>query len=169
MSTNLDKIVSRLQCIHSFNVWEVNPNGEIGPWLEVTRGIIKELVLYEDTLAEQVQLVAAQIMYWGRVSSQAKRVWEVTEREYRQWRDKTALEYLAPEVPPDGWKRPTEKIVDCTIRTLPGYRMHYEAMERAEEAYNSALAVLDGFRAKKDVVRATVYRATEGSAPRLSV
>jgi hypothetical protein len=42
-------------------------------------------------------------------------------------------------------------------------------MERAEEAYQSCLAILDGYRAKKEMMRDGVIRAADRMAPRLSV
>lgn len=168
MGSPLDQIVSRLQNLAPFNVHQVTPTGATEPWFEVTGGIVKDLVLSDDNLAEQVESISAQIMHWGRLAAQCKRVWEIAERQYRIWRDRTVLELLEPTTKPDGWKKPTQAQVDSTIRTQPEYVVHYEAQERAEEAYNAALAVLDGFRAKKDMIKAAVIRATEGRAARLA-
>ena len=143
MATNLDQIIARLQNLAPFNVYQVTPTGDIEPWFEVTGGIVRDLILQEDTLGEQVQTISAQIMHWGRLSSQCKRVWEITERQYRIWRDRTVLAMLEPATKPKDWKKPTEKQVNSTIRTLPEYTEHYIAQERAEEAYNACVAVLD--------------------------
>lgn len=169
MATDLDPIVSRLQNLAPFNIYQVTPTGGIEPWFEVTGGIVLDLVLQEDSLGEQVQTISAQIMHWGRMSAQCKRVWEITERQYRIWRDRTVLTLLDPATKPDKWKKPTGQQVDATIRTLPEYTEHYVAQERAEEAFNAAMAVLDGFRAKRDMIKSAVMRATEGSAARLAV
>ena len=168
MATKLDETIARLQNLAAFNIYAVMPDGTTQPWFEVTGGIVKDLVLKEDTLAEQVQVIAAQIMHWGRLVGQCKRVWEIAERHYRVWRDTTSLAMLDPVTKPDKWKKPTGVQVDATIRTQPEYVTHYTAMERAEEAYNAALAVLDGFRAKRDMIKAAVMRATENSAARLA-
>lgn len=169
MATKLDETIARLQNIHPFNVYQVTKTGETEPWYQVTGGIVKDLVLNEDNLAEQVQTISAQIMHWGRLVGQCKRVWEIAERQYRIWRDTTALGMLEPATKPKGWKKPTGAQVDSTIRTQPEYVAHYTAMERAEEAYNAAVAVLDGFRAKRDMIKAAVLKATESSAARLGV
>ena len=167
---DLDPIIARLQNLHPFNIYQVSPaTGEVAPWFEVTGGIVQDLVLRDDRLHEQVQTIAAQVMHWGRLAAQAKRVWEITERHYRIWRDRTVLTLLDPATKPADWKKPTEKQVDGTIRILPEYTTHYQEQERAEEAYNAAMAILDGFRAKRDMIKAAVQRATEGSAPRLAV
>lgn len=168
MATKLDETISRLQNIPSFNIHQVTATGETEPWFLVTGGIVKDLILHEDTLAEQVQTIPAQIMHWGRLVGQCKRVWEIAERKYRIWRDTTSLGMLEPTTKPAKWKKPTGAQVDSTIRTQPEYIVHYTEMERAEEAYNAAMAVLDGFRAKRDMIKAAVMKATENSAPRLS-
>lgn len=168
-NTALDQTIARLQNLHPFNIYQVKPDGSIEPWFEVTGGIVKDLVLHEDKLGEQVQTISAQIMHWGRLVGQAKRVWEITERQYRIWRDRTVLTLLDPATKPDGWKKPTQAQVDSTIRTQPEYVEHYVAQERAEEAYNGAMAVLDGFRAKRDMIKSAVMRATESAAARIAV
>jgi hypothetical protein len=165
----LDQTIARLQNLAPFNIYQVTQKGNAAPWYNVTGGIVKDLVLYEDKLAEQVQTISAQIMHWGRLAAQAKRVWEITERQYRIWRDRTTLTLLDPMTKPDGWKKPTKDQCDATIRTQPEYVQHYTNQERAEEAYNAAMAVLDGFRAKRDMIKEAVMRATEGSAARLAV
>jgi len=169
MATNLDSIIARLQNLHAFNVYQIQPDGSVAPWFEVTGGIVKDLILHEDKLAEQVQTISAQIMHWGRLVGQAKRVWEITERQYRIWRDRTVLALLDPVTKPKDWKKPTQAQVDATVRSQPEYTDHYVAQERAEEAYNAAMAVLDGFRAKRDMIKASVLRATENGAARLAV
>jgi len=169
MNNRLDQIIARIQNMHPFNIWQVKPDGSIEPWYEVTGAIVRELVIDENNLGEQVQIVGAQIGQWHRYASLCKRVWEITERHYRVWRDTTTLELLDPQNKPADWKKPTEKIVSATIRTLPEYTKHYEAQERAEEAYNSALGILEGFKAKKEIMRATVVKATDYAAARLAV
>lgn len=166
---DLDPIVARLQNLQSFDIYQVNPDGTTAPWFEVSGAIVQDLVISDEGLAEQVQTIAAHIMHWGRMAAQAKRVWEIAEREYRMWRDRTVLVMLAPATKPDGWKKPTAQQVDATIRTLPEYAQHYQAQERAEEAYNGAMAVLDGFRAKRDMIKVAVLRATDGMSARLAV
>lgn len=169
LNTTLDQAIARLQNLPTFNIYKINPDGSIGPWFEVTGGVVADLVLREDRLTEQVQVIGAQIMHWGRLVSQAKRVWEITERQYRIWRDRVALTMLDPGTKPKDWKKPTQAQVDATIRARTEYNQHYIAQERAEEAYNASLAILDGFRAKRDMLKGAVVRAVENAAPRMSV
>lgn len=165
-----DAILQRLQCLNDFDIFQVNTDGSIQPWIRVSvRAVIEELVIQEYNLQSQVQLISAQIMHWGRMAAQCKRVWESVERSYRIWRDKLLLNLLTPEDKPDGWKKPSEAMAKTTIRTYPDYAQWYNSQEWAEENYNSATAILDGFRSKRDMMKAAVTRKYENAAPTLSV
>lgn len=172
-TTALDQYVARLQNMRPFNIYNINSKGEVSPWFEVTSEVVKELVIQTYDLATQVQAISAQIQFWGRMESQCKRVWEIEERNYRRWRDG---QYLALSSPPTddprkeaAWKKPTEKKIEALYRQTPEYNQYWEAVERAEEAFNGAHAILEGFRAKKDMLRSHVYRSKEDGAARLSV
>jgi hypothetical protein len=60
-------------------------------------------------------------------------------------------------------------MIEAQMRVSPLYPLHQKKLERAEEAYNVAQAVLEGFRAKKDMLRSAVVRSQEDAAPRLSI
>jgi len=162
----LEAIVQRLSTIQPVDIHEVAEDGNTLPCYLVDGAVINELVIWEMGLTEQVQVISAQIMRWGRLAAQAKRVWEIKERDYRIWRDGVIVRalYVADEKkPPAEWK------IEAQMRTDPLYLVHQKNLERAEEAYNVAQAVLEGFRAKKDMMRAAVVRSQEDAAPRLSV
>jgi len=166
---SLDTIVARLQNMHPFNIYQVTAAGDAEPWWEVTGAeVVPQVVLNENDITEQVQAISAQIMHWGRLCSQCKRVWEIEERKYRIWRDSYSLELLRAGEE-DKTKKMTEKVRDMTVRQHPEYTAHYIKTERAEEAYNAASAILDGFRAKKDAIKAAVYRSNESGAAILKV
>lgn len=169
MDNALDAIVARLQNMHPWNIQQVSKEGEPEDWFPVTGGIVHELVIKEANLLAEVQAISAQIMHWGRLAAQAKRVWEIRERQYRVWRDGLALALIDPTGKPRAWKKPTQAQVDQTIRTMPEYTEHYNRIETAEEAFNATQAVLDGFRAKRDMMRAAIIRRNENSAPTLGV
>lgn len=163
----LEAIVLRLQAIHPSNIFEVDETtGDAKPWYWIDASIVHELVLYEATLTEQVQVVAAQIMRWGRLTAQAKRVWEIQERQYRIWRDRTILKLIETS---GEKKAPPQWQAEAMMRATPEYAAFQKTLERAEEAYNVAHAVLDGFQAKKEMLKTAVVRSREDSAPRLSV
>lgn len=166
MRSSLDAVVFRLQNFPSWNLYQIHPDGQAKPWFEVTPGIISDLVIRESDLQTQVEALPAQIMFWGRMVAQARRVWEIEERLYRVWRDSLAIQIL------DNWsggKRPTKDQLDQLIRAHENYPGFYQRIERAEEAMNAAEAVLDGFRAKKDLMKVAVIRRHEDGAPQISV
>jgi len=176
MSTLLDQYISRLSNLTSFNIHSVDETSDtVNPWYEVTgKNVVNDLVIFEATLQEQVQAISAQVMHWGRLSAQCRRVLAVVERQYRHWREiLSASLYVKPadwDEEADGvWKRPTGAQVEAAYRSHPDYTLWQKRIERAEEAYNAAEAVLDGFRCKRDMLKSAVYRRREESAPRLSV
>lgn len=150
---SFDAIVQRLQNMAPFNIYKINDDGTVEPWFRVTgQSVIPEIVLSEVGVGEQLQSVTAQIAYWGRLAAQAKRVWDVEERNYRIWRSTMWLMYKQDEI-----KR-TEKEIDNVIRTQPNYQTWYSKVERAEEAYNSAVAIREAWKAKREVMKSAVYR-----------
>lgn len=161
----LDQYVQRLQNIEPFDIYAVRPDGTVAPWYTVTGDIARDIVIREDALAAQVEAVAAQVMHWGRHAALAKRVWEIEEREYRVWKAQRYLETLKNA---EG-KKPTEAFIEATYRTHPEYGPRATRVERAEEAFNAAQAILEAFKAKRDMLKAAVVRAHENGQPRLSV
>jgi hypothetical protein len=182
MSSALDQWVARLQNLDGFNIGAIIKEGQATePWMQVNSAeIVKELVIDELNLRQQVESVTAQIQMWGRLCAKAKRVWELQERLYRKWRSEFYLECIKPpkgkKVGP-GWtvtakgdpKAPTEKIIEALYRSHDQYQVHQANVEAAEEAFNSANAILEAFRAQKDMLRSYAYRAREDGAARLSV
>lgn len=166
MEKLLDEYVQRLQNIQPFNIYRVDETtGKVEPWFEVTAEITNDLVLREQSLGHQVQIVSGEVNKWHRLASQAKRVWQIEERRYRVWRDRLYLKAIEEA---EG-KKPSDKIIEAGYRTHKDYGKYYGAVERAEEAYNSCLAVVEGFRAKRDMMKSYVFRHRDDAAPQLSV
>jgi len=163
----LEAIVQRLTTIQPIDIHEVTEAGDTAPWLIVDGSVINTLVIWEAGLTEQVQVISAQIMRWGRLAAQAKRIWEIEERNYRIWRDGFTVALVHSIA--DEKKRPPQYMIEAQMRVSPLYPLHQKKLERAEEAYNVAQAVLEGFRAKKDMLRSAVVRSQEDAAPRLSI
>jgi hypothetical protein len=160
----------RLATIHPVNIWEVDEaTGDARPWYLVDGSIAHQVVIREVELQEQVQLISGQIMHWGRLAAQAKRVWEIEERNYRIWRDGTLLKFVGEAGEGEKKKSPPQWQAEAMLRADPLYRVHQVRLERAEEAYNVAHAILEGFMAKKEMMKSAVIRAKEDGAPRLSV
>lgn len=170
--TILDQFITRLSNLNPFNIYAIHAGGEIKPWYEVTGAIVKDLVIDEVQLGTQVQTISAQVTHWGRLAAQAKRVWEIEEREYRRWQSYQILQMIEP--PADAaarkeWKKPTEAVMEATYRTQPDYVKHQERIERAEEAYNACIAIQEGFKAKRDMLMRYVVRYRDETQPHLTV
>lgn len=167
---DLNVLCERLGSIPSFNIHVID-KGKSKPWYEVSGPqLIKDLVIDETNLHQDVVTVAAHVAHWGRLEAQAKRVWEMAETEYRVWRDGEALKMMTPpEDAGSAWKKPPEHLIDATIRTKPAYVKHQANLERAEEAFNAAHFARDAFLAKRDMLKLCVVRAQGNSGPRLSV
>lgn len=165
----MDAIIQRLQNMGIFNIHSVEIDGTTAPWYDVTGEIVRDLVIQESDLATQVETISAQIAHWGRMAAQCKRVWEIKERELRVWKNQQILSKLTPPKDDKGWKKPTQQLLEASYRADPVYSQLHVEVERAEEAYNAAQAIQDGFRAKRDMLRAAVVKYRDDAAPRLSV
>lgn len=170
LENHLNQYVQSLQNLPSFNVWKINDDGSIEPWWEIKgEDIAKELVIFEQYLGYQVQTVTGEIQRWHRLEAQCRRVWQITEHNYRVWRDGFCLDLIDPEGKPEGWKKPTEKEQDRRVRTDPEYLVHYHAQERAEEAVNACHGIVKAYQVKADLLRAYARRTRDGAAVYLDV
>jgi len=143
----LDQHIQRLQNIQPFNIYSVSPEGAVAEWYPITGEVVRDLILYHFDVETQLSVVSAQIMHWGRLTSQAQRVCEIEERKFRQWK---AKQYLAGIEGQD--KKPSDKVLEAQYRTHPEYDVLSRAVERAAEAASSAQYVVDAFKAKKDAL-----------------
>lgn len=170
MSTELDQYLSRFQNLPTFNIYSVAPDGlTVEPWYEVGGdALISELVIDELNLHEAVATITAQIQKWGRLAAQARRVWEIEERKLRSWKAKFYLA-MVKAAAQAGEKKPTEGYITSSYQADPEYDRMYAAIERAEEACNSAEAVLSAYRAKKDMLQKFVRRSMDSGAATLAV
>ena len=169
--TQLDEYVARFQTMPPFNIHHIVDGGlDTQPWFEV-RGIeiVAQLVINEVDLYNQVVQITAEIQKWGRLAAQTRRVWEIWERNYRAWRSRCYLDQIDPPDKPDDWKKPTEKAIEARYRINPVYHDFYRRIEAAEEANSATEAILNAFRAKKDMLLRFAYKSRDDSAPRLFV
>lgn len=165
--SSMDAILQRLAKVPEFVVHDLlNDDSVVIDFVLPTREVVNDLLLNEHDLIGQVQVIPAEIMNWGRLVARAKRIWEVTERGYRIWRDGMYLELADVET---GKKKPTEAFIQATIRVMPAYREWYQRIEQAEEEYNFLTAILNGWRSKRKLVRKAVVRQHENAAPQIGV
>lgn len=172
--TMLDKIATKLANVQPFNIYAIDEaKDEAKPWYQVTGAIAKELIINEAGIEEQVQSISAQIQHWGRLESQARRVWSMVDRKYRSWRSMLMVDAYTPprldSAAAKTWKKPTVEAAEAAYRADPNYPIWQASIERAEEAFNSTHAVLEGWRAKQDMMKIAVWRRREDGAPRQSV
>lgn len=155
-----------------FDLYGVDDAGNIQKLLTVTAAIVETAMISETDLAAQVCRVSGEITHWGVMESRARKSWQRGEMEYRVWREVLTAKLLAPPVDPakaKEWKRPTEAMIEANYRSQPEYLVHQRRLHDLEESFNAAHAVLEGFRAKKEMLKATVKRSNEDGAPMLSV
>lgn len=159
-----DALVHRLQNIPSFNIHCINPDGTTSSWWEVTGDyIMKEVLIDENKLQEEVQCISGKIAHWGRYLSQCQRVSDIKKREYRIWK---ATKYVSFRS--DGEKR-TEKEIDSLIRIDSMYSQMYKEQERADEAHNSIQLIVDALLCKKSIIEKMVYRKNREDGAPLSI
>ncbi len=154
----LDAIIHALQNLPTFNIFAITDEvtGETAPWYEVNGpDIADELVIRESRLAQDIMLVSVRIMEWGRLSARAQRIWEIEQRRERKWKANLIAGKVA------AGEKLTEKAMEAIYRAEPKYDEWKSRVVRAAEAVNASQAVLDGFRAKKEMLKAAVRPAVE--------
>ncbi len=166
MESHLDEYVQRLAHLPSFNVYAITKDGaDCEPWYEVNpQEVLNDLVIREQGLGAQLQLLGAEIMKWRRYEALCHRVYLIEERKYRIWRDTLYIKNITPPPDPEeakGWKKPTEKALEAMYRSHPDYSSFQIKSERAEDAMRGCLAVVDGLKAKRDMLKECVGRAKD--------
>ena len=166
MDNFLDQYIARLQNVPGVNIFAIADEGQNAvPWFELSMPtVVADLVVNELTIPSQLSVVTAEIQKWGRFAALTKRVWELEERRYRAWKAAFYLAAVDPTDKPEGWKKPTEGMLEAMYRTQPDYHRLQARVERAEEAYNTVDTTLQAFRAKKDVLIASKRKYFEDGA-----
>ena len=136
--------------------------------VSVTKEAVKNMVLSDANLRQQIEHVSAEIAYWGNVVAEAQRTWEWYERQYRIWRDQI-VDVMLTNTGEKGWKAPTGKAIEAKYRIHKQYPAYYAAIERAELAHGRAKAIYDGFKAQARILDVAVRRSYDNSAPVLGV
>lgn len=147
--------------------------GGVKKHMTVTSQIISNTMIAEADLAAQVSRVSGEIAHWGVMEAKAHKAWQRGELEYRVWREVLTAKLLTPPkldgMTVKDWKKPTEAAIEAHYRSHPEYLPHQRRLQDLEESYNSCHAILEGFKAKKEMLRAAVRRAVDDAAPRLAV
>lgn len=138
-----------------------------GQLVEMAR-VIDEVVIHVEGEEDQARLVSGQIATWGWIAARAQRVYERTEALYRRWREgEFWAAKQAPDPEPKGWKKPTDKEAESVYRLHPEYEAWQFRVERSREVWNQCEAIVEAFKAKKDVMRRTQRRLDADEARNL--
>lgn len=167
----LDGIIHALQNLPSWNIYRIVDTVPL-PWLECSGvEIAEQLVIRESTLAVDVMTVGVKIAEWGVLHATAQLAWEVEQRRERSWKanllEKTMTE--DEKLPEKDRRKWTEKLQESLYRSSPDYEEWKMKVERAAFAVNCTQAVLEGFRAKKEMLRASIRPAMEGMNPGFAI
>jgi hypothetical protein len=173
MTDTLTKHIQKMQKgVSSFRVQGIDEDKREltdGQLVEMAQ-VINECVIHIDGEEDQRRLVSGQVATWGWIAARAQRVYERTEALYRRWREGEFWKAKQPPEDPEAakkWKKPTDKEAEATYRLHPEYEAWQFKIERAREAWNQCEAIVEGFKAKKDVMRRTQRRMDADEAPNL--
>ena len=147
-------VLQRIQNLDTFKLHKIVPTGdrvEIADGLEVSpSAIAQSLILRPDAAATTAMEISVQIFEWGRHVARAQRVWEMRERELRSFKARQIVDA----------KKENPKLalaaIEAAYRILPEYEKRSVLLEEASESHNSAVAVLDGYRALRDILKASL-------------
>lgn len=158
MKTAADEAIHRLQNMAPFTLFTILDDGSITEWWTPSPSELAELVvLREDRLHQDIVQIGVHIMEWSRIAAQAQRVWEIQTRVLRTWKAQQMVEGKEKDAKAPQW------LLEEQYRQKPKYDELSESIERAAEASNAANAVLEGLRAKKDMLRMFVRRTQDGN------
>jgi hypothetical protein len=131
------------------------------PWYPVTGAIAHVVAIRDADLETQVQEVASQVQFWGRMEALAERALQWEERQVRVWE---AQRYMEAREPKGGdWKKPTEAEIQASYRLHPDYDRMYTRVERAREALTSTRWVREAWVVKAQLMRLAVRRSADDS------
>lgn len=167
--STVSEYVKRLEQMKPFVVSEVGPDGELTPYLEI-RGeqIIPAVVISEHDLGGQVERVSAEIAWWSRLAAQCDVVVQYKERKYAIWKSRFRLDHAGDEHPTTGKKVTLAQLEDL-YRVSDEYSAINDELERVREALRSCEGVVEAFRAKRELLMRTVWRAQDGSLHGLQI
>jgi hypothetical protein len=176
-----DMVLQRLAGMPSFVVYTLDDSGNPIPWQVMSaQTLLAELVITPHNLQAQIDVVGAQIAFWGRLVALAQRVVSVGERNYRVWRSGKELDAYengielvgtdpATGAPTKATKKVTKAEVESYVRGLPEYLPLQVAIETFTETALACQAVYEGFRAKRDVLRSDTWHSSDGMVHRRSL
>lgn len=168
-----DAYVDRLSRIANVEMWTLDDAGVPVVEFLLSGDIVRRLLIDDANLRGDIDVVAGEIMYWGRVVARQRRCHQVSDRIYRQWRasKEIAFRKAVESGLEKGWGqggRASTEQVEAAYRTDPDYETVNGRVEATEESYNVADAIYRAFKQKADLLAQDVRRAPDGALQRLS-
>jgi len=166
----LEQIIARLKNTPPFLINGINElTDTLEPAYTISSSVIDDLIVTEADLDTQISIISGQIQEWGRLRAMAQRAMVVAARHYRQWKGRKILEYITPNPADKAWKKPTEAVQEAMYRTDREYVLYQIVMERTEESYNASNMVLEGFKAKLEMLKVAAKRTFDLGMARQAV
>jgi hypothetical protein len=139
-AVSVEDLIDRIAHFDSF---------QIGGKVYSARLLIPQLVIDATDLLSEASACAALVLYWGLEAARARRTKARAEAAYRQWRDRTFLEFKNTAT--DG-KYPSDTVAEKLYRTHADYGVWQQKIDDAQEQAEQAEAIYEAFRAKKEMI-----------------
>jgi hypothetical protein len=114
--------------------------------------LIPQLTIRTKDLLSEASTCGAHILYWGIEAARAERHYEQAEAAYRAWRDRMWIEFKTGGDPAS--KAPSDALCEKKYRTAPEYGEWQRRIADAKEGMRCSQAVLEAFRAKRELIKA---------------
>jgi hypothetical protein len=125
--------------------------------IQITRNLIDELMqpVSPENFITQAQILPKQIALIGSWLAFSKSQVDQAHSGYREWRSKAELQIRKPPANAKelGWKKPTDAATDATVRTLPEWRKHQNALIKYQRQADTMGHILDSLQVKRDVLK----------------
>lgn len=149
--------MKKLSDLEPYDVQKVADNGEIITWRRVTSEEIEALRVNFGTIQQDLEAIPAQITYWSRLWGQMHRVCTTAERNLAHRRHKIYLD-VCQKATLEEQKKPTEKHIEATQKLDKQVQALAFELDKSQEIWQSVTAMLEGFKAKKDVLNRLSFK-----------
>lgn len=168
--TELEQVVARLKNSPPWVIYSANEHTDsLDPTYTISSDVIDSLIIKEANLKDQIDIISCQIQYWGRLEAMARRAMVISDRMYRCWKSKKILSYINHDPSDKSWKKPTDTVMEAMYRNDLEYNLYQIQMEKNEEAYNATHMVLEGFKAKREMLKLAVNQNYDASSEKQSI
>ena len=150
----IDAAVQRLQSLPRFHLQSIDDSGRpVAHWDVSPVDLAPEIITSVHSYEIDLETVGALVVEWGVRVARAQRVWEIRERHLRTWKARKTLELKELTDEEGKPKKLTQAQIEATYRLDEAYETLNQEVEKAAEAHQCALAVLEAVRAKVQTLR----------------